>query len=627
VKRNGTALLIATILSFASLASAQQGPPAEPGAAPAQPTSAPAAPPAEPPPADAAAAGGAADEGALPAPPDGMTNERLLELAADASVHEAGKAIFQSKCASCHKPEGTGLVGPNLTDDQQVHGTRAIHLYNTIRVGVPAKGMVSWEPLLKKEELQAVTAFVISLRKTNVPGGKPPEGHPIGDVPMVKVAAAAAATTVKLPELADPQLKAHFASIKFEKPRLILEAAAATSLASEDKTYFEWLVEKNDQPYLKDAVALVAGAQSEAAAEGAAEQMARLLEVPVANDSEYGKMHEVAINAMGSVERGVPYVMPPAPPITSVDGSYWTQPEASTIAAEVDWMFYGILWLSVISFVGITIATIWFTLKYRHRKGHKSEPSASHNDALEITWTVIPSILLVFVFILGWKGFNNMMSAPRHALEVQVIAQKWNWTFIYPNGWTDNVLHVPAGKKVRLVMRSEDVLHDFSLPAFRLKQDVIPRRYTKIWFQVDKPGVYRAYCAEYCGQQHSDMKTWVQVHEAGGYEKYLEQAEEQQKKMPQEEIGKLMYAKRGCGQCHSVDGSPGTGPSFKGLFGTSRELADGSSVVADEDYIRESILEPQAKVRKGFNPVMPTFQGKLKDWQIDGIIAYIKSLK
>jgi len=336
VKRTGTALLIATIVSFASFASAQPEP--APGAAPAQPSPAPAAePPAAEPPA-AAASDAAADEGALPAPPDGMTNEKLLELAADPAVHDAGKAIFAAKCASCHKPEGTGLVGPNLTDDQQIHGTRAIHLYNTIRVGVPSKGMLSWEPLLKKDELQAVTAFVISLRKTNVPGGKPPEGHPIGDVPMVKVAAASA-KEVKLAELTDPQLKAHFAPIKFEKARLILEAAAANSLASEDKTYFEWLVEKNDQPYLKDAVAMVAGAGSEAAAESPANSMAALLEVPVANDSEYARMHEVALNAINSAQRGVLYVIPPGPPITSVDGSYWTQPEASTFAAEVDWMF------------------------------------------------------------------------------------------------------------------------------------------------------------------------------------------------------------------------------------------------------------------------------------------------
>lgn len=432
------------------------------------------------------------------------------------------------------------------------------------------------------------------------------------------------------PQLKDPELLKLFAPLGergYDRAREILESAAARSVEDPAKTYFEWLVDEDNQATLGSMVGAVATADAPESAEERAGRIAGLMEVVVESEGQYEVMNEVALNATRSIEVGVPFIPPPAPPITSDSGDYWTPPRASTFAGEVDWMFLAILAVSAISFIGITVATLYFTWKYRHRKGHKSEPSDSHNDALEITWTVLPSIILVIMFILGWKGFMHMMTAPRHAMEVQVIGQKWNWTFIYPNGWADEVLHVPAGEPVRLVMRSEDVLHDFSLPAFRIKQDVVPRRFTKLWFQVEKPGVYRAFCAEYCGEQHSDMKTWVQVHGPGGYEKFLEKAEEAVKELPIVEQGKMWYSKRGCGQCHSVDGSASTGPTFKGIWGENRQFTDGTTGVVDEDYIRESILEPQAKLRSGYGPVMPTFAGKLKDWQIDGLIAYIKSLQ
>jgi len=451
-------------------------------------------------------------------------------------------------------------------------------------------------------------------------GAKPaPDAKPVDKKPAKKKAR-------KLRTLSDANLKQVFAPVKHESARLLLEDAAQGSIESKDKTYFEWLVEKNDKQTLGQIVKAVSSAASPEDAESRAAPVAQLMLVVVKSEREFESMQEVAQNASLSLSEGTSYIVPPAPPITSLDGTYWMQPAASTFAQEVDWMFYGILGLSVFCFIGITVFTLWFTWRYRHRKGHKATKSDSHNDALEITWTVLPSIIVVFIFILGWKGFVNMMTPPGQALEVQVIGQKWNWTFVYPNGWTDEILHVPAGQPVRLVMRSEDVLHDFALPAFRTKQDVIPRRYTKLWFQADTPGVYRAFCAEYCGLSHSDMKTWVQVHEPGGYEKYLLKAEEKQKELPPVDIGKLMYAKRGCGQCHSVDGSARVGPSFKGIWGKEHKFADGSSNLVDEDYIRESVLEPQAKVRAGYPASMPTFKGKLKDWQIDGLIAYIKSL-
>ena len=319
--------------------------------------------------------------------------------------------------------------------------------------------------------------------------------------------------------------------------------------------------------------------------------------------------------------------MPPPPPRTDVEaGTYWMPPSASTNTDAVDWLFYGILGLTIFCFAGITIAVVYLTWRYRMRKGHKAEESASHNDLLEIVWTVIPSVLCVFLFVWGWQGFLDLNTPPRHAYEVQVVAEKWNWTFKYPNGWVDNNLHVPVDEPVKLTMRSKDVLHSFYVPAFRAKNDVIPNRYTKLWFEATEPGVYRLYCAEYCGTEHSAMKRLVVVHEPGGFKKYLEEAEQVLLDMPPVALGKYLFETRGCQQCHSVDGTAKTGPTWKGIFGASHATSAGN-VTVDENYLRESILEPNAKVRAGYNAVMPTFKGQLKDEQIDGLITYIKCLK
>lgn len=316
-----------------------------------------------------------------------------------------------------------------------------------------------------------------------------------------------------------------------------------------------------------------------------------------------------------------------APPLSDIDpATFWMPPAASTQADHVDWLFYGILGLSTICFIGITVAVILFVMKYRHRPGHRSQPSASHNDSLEITWTLIPTIVVAIIFVLGWRGYTQLITTPKHALEVLVTGQKWNWQYQYPNGWIDSTLHVPVDEPVRLVMKSEDVLHSFYIPAFRIKQDVMPQRYTQLWFEANTVGNYRVYCTEYCGQAHSSMSSVVVVHPPGGYETYLREAEEKMLDMPPVELGAYLYEQRGCKQCHSIDGSAGTGPTFKGSWGKQVALVDGTQVLFDENYVRESVIEPQAKVHKGFNPVMPTYKGKLKDPHITGIAEYIKSL-
>jgi cytochrome c oxidase subunit 2 len=308
------------------------------------------------------------------------------------------------------------------------------------------------------------------------------------------------------------------------------------------------------------------------------------------------------------------------------EGSFWMPPSVSTVAGNVDWLFSFILAISVFFFLLIVVVMTLFVIRYRHREGVAPEPSPSHNTAIEVTWTVIPLILVIVIFLFGFRGFLDMATPPANAYEILVNAQKWNWSFTYPNGYVDANLHVPVNRPVRLVMTSADVIHSLYVPAFRVKRDVVPGRYAKAWFEATEPGQYELFCAEYCGTSHSDMIAKVVVHPPGEFESWLDNASNFLETMTPVEAGEKLFQVRGCHQCHSIDGSRKTGPSLLGVFGHTQALADGSSVTADENYIRESILEPTAKVVAGFEPVMPTYQGRLKDAEISAIIAYLKSL-
>jgi cytochrome c oxidase subunit 2 len=331
-------------------------------------------------------------------------------------------------------------------------------------------------------------------------------------------------------------------------------------------------------------------------------------------------------------------------PFTDAEpANLWMPVLANPVAEDTDFLFYAILGLAGFCFIAITIAVVYLSWRYRHRPGHKAEPSPHHDNVLEITWTVIPSIICVFIFLAGWKGFLALQTTPEYAMDINVTAKKWDWTFEFP--YEDEVisspeLHVPVGETVKLRMRADDVLHSLWVPAFRIKQDVIPNRYTYLWFRAEKPGVYRLYCTEYCGTNHSNMKTKVVVHKSGGFEQWRDVELAKTRKNCREEFagddqaieecliaeGEKVYRKKGCPQCHTLDGSGGTGPTFQGMWGQTRNFTDGSSAVVDDNYIRESVLEPQAKVRTGFNPVMPPFKGKLKDKDIDALATWMKTL-
>jgi cytochrome c oxidase subunit 2 len=328
-------------------------------------------------------------------------------------------------------------------------------------------------------------------------------------------------------------------------------------------------------------------------------------------------------------EEPAAFVAPPPHP----GGSFWLPVQGSTVAPDVDSLFHFITGISLFFFVLIIGLIVWFLIQYRRRPGVEPQDSPHHNTVLELSWSILPSLLLVVMFYRGFTGYMDMRTPPDGAMEIMVNAKKWSWLFTYPNGWGEPELHVPRDVPVTLVMTSEDVIHSLFIPAFRVKMDVVPGRYTKLWFNATEVGEFTLFCTEYCGTKHSDMLAKVVVHDSvAEYQQWLEKAsdpytQEDGKPRPLAEVGAMFFNKRGCVQCHSIDGSVKTGPTFKGTFGTTQKLTDGTDVVIDENYVRESILNPMAKVRGGFRPVMPTFQGQLKDQDIGAIIAYLKSLK
>jgi cytochrome c oxidase subunit 2 len=311
------------------------------------------------------------------------------------------------------------------------------------------------------------------------------------------------------------------------------------------------------------------------------------------------------------------------------NGTIYLPPPSSTIAGEVDALFYFIFYASLVLFALVMMATTWFIFKYRRKGKAELTSGVAHNTKLEIAWTIIPAILVFIVFVWGFKTYLKMNVVPNDAIEIKATGQKWFWTFDYPNGANSiNDLVVPVDQPIKLLLSSQDVIHSFFVPDFRVKMDVLPNRYTLTWFEATREGDFEIFCTEYCGKGHSEMLGYVKVLNDADYKAWLEKsALDIPEGMSLEEAGAQLYTSKACITCHSVDGRPGVAPSFKGRYGSTQNMADGSSVLIDENYLRESILNPQAKVVAGYQPVMPTYQNVLKDRQIDALIAYIKSLQ
>jgi len=316
---------------------------------------------------------------------------------------------------------------------------------------------------------------------------------------------------------------------------------------------------------------------------------------------------------------------------TPKGGGFWMPPDASTIAGDVDGLFTFIFWITTFFFLLVLALLVALVLKYRYRKGVREEPeyAPAHSTALELTWTIIPTVIVILVFYFGFRSYLHMAVTPPDAYEIQVTASMWNWSFTYPNGYVGNELHVPVNTPVRLILGSRDVIHSLFVPQFRVKKDVVPGRYNQFWFQATQLSPsdgFDLYCAEYCGQAHSEMRSRVFVHEMSDYKKWLEDASNWEKRMSPVQAGEMLVKSNGCIQCHSLDGNAKNGPTFKDLFGKDEPMADGSTVRVDENYMRESLYDPAAKVVRGFTVQMQSYRGRLRDRDMDAIIAYMKSI-
>lgn len=335
---------------------------------------------------------------------------------------------------------------------------------------------------------------------------------------------------------------------------------------------------------------------------------------------------------------------------TAAQASTFMPPAVTKIAAEVDAVYAFLLITSLISFILLIGGMIYFVFKYQRRSAHDKTAYITHNHLLEFLWSFIPFVIFMFVFGWGWKIYHDMRVPPEGALEVHVMAKKWDWRFLYKSGKevtstlgddgkkVPATMVVPVGRPVKLIMASEKisaaskdpldrpVLHSFFLPAARVKQDLVPGRYTSLWFQLEEPGEYWVFCAEYCGAGHSAMQAKVRAVPDAEFERWL--ASEGSGALTLVDKGRALYASKACVGCHSADGSRVVGPTFKGSWGATHTMEGGAQVKVDENYIRESLLDPSAKTVVGFpKGTMPPYAGQLSDDEIKALIEFIKSLK
>lgn len=346
----------------------------------------------------------------------------------------------------------------------------------------------------------------------------------------------------------------------------------------------------------------------------------------------------------------------------------WFPTKASTFAEDIDWLYWFISIVCVLFFIPIAGALFYFAWKYHKPKGQKAESNVAHNTPLELAWSIGPSFFLVGMFVLGAKSYLDHRAVPDGAYEVGVQAFKWGWTIDYGGGTFHPELHIALEEPTKLSMRSSDVIHSLYVPAFRAKKDIVPGRYNYMWFkatvaseqvseeflkaeleETEKLGeawdyekkrgpeglqltpdgytYFDLYCTEYCGKNHSEMQTVVVVHKTlDDLNAWIKKYSSRPKGESPASYGEKLYSRRGCSGCHSVDGSKRVGPSFKESYGNQRPLASGETVLADENYIRESILNPKAKVVAGYQPAMPSYKGQLSEDDIYSLVEYLKTV-
>lgn len=304
-------------------------------------------------------------------------------------------------------------------------------------------------------------------------------------------------------------------------------------------------------------------------------------------------------------------------------------PEQGTqIAKQVDNLYAFLLVVSFISCAILIGGMIYFAVKYKRRTPNDKTPYISHDTRLEVLWSVVPLIIFLFVFAWGWKIYHEMRKMPQNALEINITGKKWAWTAEYKNGVKSTVVVVPVNRDVKLVLGSEDVIHSFFIPSFRIKQDAVPGRYSAIWFNAEKLGEFHVFCTEYCGTSHSGMITKLKVVSQEDFDKWLV-AESEIGTLPLAERGAKYFQTRACASCHNVDNPAAkVGPSLYQRWGKDAPVDGGEKIAFDENYVRQSILEPQAHITAGYpkpSP-MPSFQGQLSESELSALIEYIKGL-
>lgn len=306
--------------------------------------------------------------------------------------------------------------------------------------------------------------------------------------------------------------------------------------------------------------------------------------------------------------------------------SAFMPPAATDIAAQVDNLYSFLLWTSGIACAIVIGGMIYFVLKYKRKTNNDKTAYISHNAFLEFLWSFIPLVIFLAVFAWGWYIYHQMRQVPENALEVHVYGKQWAWEFVYKSGKiSTNEFYVPVNTPIKLIMNSKDVIHSFYIPSMRIKQDVVPGRYTFLWFDSKKLGDFHIFCTEYCGDAHAAMIGRMKVVSQDEYEKWLQINEAN---MTIEERGQKYYNDFTCVACHSTDGTRKVGPSFKGLYNSERTFTDGSKAIADENFIRESILNPNVRIAAGYTAgVMPSLQGQLDEDKLNALIEFIKALK
>ncbi len=297
--------------------------------------------------------------------------------------------------------------------------------------------------------------------------------------------------------------------------------------------------------------------------------------------------------------------------------------QASTFAKDVDALYFFLVAVSAFFALVVAIVVIIFGVRYRRRHAGEVGAPIEGNLALELVWSVIPTIIAMVMFGWGASVYYHLRRAPDEAIQMYAVAKQWMWKFQHLEGQREiNELHVPVGRAVKVMMTSEDVLHSLYFPSFRQKMDVIPGRYTTLWFEANKVGTYHIFCAEYCGTNHSRMIGQVVVMEAPAYQAWLAGGGVEGTLA---ERGARLFNELACNTCH-LDTGQGRGPSLKDIFGKPVELQEGRTVIVDEAYLRESILSSQAKIVRGFQPLMPTFQGLINEEGLVSLIEHIKSM-